>query len=285
VLSARCLTPVSLDELAVALRELTPGGRLLAGGTDLVRAMNQDRWEPEIVVDLSAVSGLAGVSRHGDRLHVGSMTTFSDLQRNELVRRHAPSLAAAAAGIGSVQTRNVATIGGNVANASPCADSVPALLALGATVAVMGPDGGPGERALEEIIVGEGRNGLAIGEVITGFWVPVLGGRRDAFVKVGPRTAVAVARLSMAAVVEYDGAVIAEARVALGAVGPMAFRDPQVEGALRGRPADGATAAAFADACAAAVCRSIPDRPSLPYKRRLAAGVAGDVWAALGFGS
>ena len=286
MLTARCLTPSGLDELAAALSQLTSGGRLLAGGTDLVRAMVHDRWEPDVLVDLSGVAGLAGVRRHWRRLHVGAMTTFAVLERDELVRRYLPSLARAAGGVGAVQTRNLATIGGNVANASPCADSVPVLLALDATAEVMGADGELCERAIEQVVVGDGQNGLGRDEAIIGFWLPLPGpDRRDAFVKVGPRTTVAVARLSIAAAVESSGGVIGDARVALGAVGDTAFRAAEIEQMLRGRPADAETAAAFAEACAAAVRRSIPGRPSLPYKERLAAGVAADIWHALGFGS
>lgn len=286
MLTTRCLAPASLDDLAAALHACTPASRLLAGGTDLVRAMNHDRWAPDLLIDLSSVAGLAGVRLVGERLHVGAMTTFAGLQRDALVRRHAPSLAVAAGNVGSAQTRNVATIGGNVANASPCADSVPVLLALGATVEVMGAEGGLQERAVADVVVGDGITRLRRDEVITGFWVPVLrAGRRDAFVKVGPRSTVAVARLSLAVVLAYDDGdgVIAAPRVALGAVGATAFRDDRVERALDGRPANAATAAEFSRECVSAVRRSIPGRPSLPYKETLAAGVAALAWRALGF--
>jgi CO/xanthine dehydrogenase FAD-binding subunit len=283
--NADLLTPGSLEELTVALRGATPSSRLLAGGTDLIRSMHQDPWEPDLLIDLSGVRELDFVRLEGGTLRVGALTTFAELQDDPLVRRHARCLAEAAAQVGSAQIRNVATVGGNIANASPCADSVTALVALGAEVRTIDGSGRSVVRPLEQIVTGSGRTSLAPGEAITEVSFAALGDdERTTFVKIGSRSTVTVARLSMALAVKYDAGAgtLSEARVAMGALAETAFRDACLEELLEGRPADEESARLFAAGCADAVRRAIPGRYSLPYKRHAALGLAYDAWNSLG---
>lgn len=282
---AELLTPADLYELATALAQMTPRSRLLAGGTDLVNALRREGTEPDLLVDLSDLTELHIVSREERLLHVGSMVTFSELQADRVVRDCAPCLAQAAAQVGSVQIRNLATVGGNVASASPCGDSIPALMALEARVTVLQRDGTTSLRPIRDVVLGPGTTSLALGEAIVDFvFAPLEPSQRSVFVKIGSRSAVSVARLSAAVVLQCDGreGTLSGVRVALGAVGATAFRDPTVEASLEGAPAGPATARRFADACADAISRSIPGRPSLPYKRRAALGLACDAWNGLG---
>ncbi|MBT9135660.1 MAG: Nicotinate dehydrogenase FAD-subunit [Firmicutes bacterium] len=108
-----------------------PDAKLLAGGTDLIVQMREGRVSPRTLVDLSRLSELSCIKLRHDTLHIGCMTTFNQVARNPLVVRHAPVLAQAARQVGSVQIRNQGTIGGNLANASPAADSIPPLITLG----------------------------------------------------------------------------------------------------------------------------------------------------------
>lgn len=281
---ADVLTPTGMEELVAALARATTSSRLLAGGTDLVLDIRIPGNAPDLLIDLSALTELSYVRVDSDQIHVGALTTFSRLQSDPLVREHAWCLAQAAAQVGSRQIRNIATVGGNIANASACADSAPALLALGATVATVDAAGRRATRPLEEVLVGSGKTSLAHDEAITEFTFPALGeANRSAFAKIGTRMAVSVARLSMALVVRFDpsAGVITEARVGLGAVGPAAFRDATLEQTLEGHPADEQTVRRFADECIAAVQRSIPGRYSLPYKQHAARGLAYDAWNAL----
>jgi xanthine dehydrogenase FAD-binding subunit len=282
------LLPRDLGELAEALGRATPRSRLLAGGTDLVRSMTWDGLRPDLIIDLSGVRELAGVGEEDGRLLVGATTSVAQLQSDPLVRRHAACLALAAGSMGSTQTRNMATIGGNVANASPCGDTVPALLALEAVARVLGADGTISERPVREVITGYEKTSLAHDEALAGFLIPLSGGRcRSTYAKIGSRTTVTIARLSMALVVEHDpaSAVLSRPRVGLGALGETAFREPRLEAFLDGRVADEETARLFAQECAAAVERAIPGRYSLAYKRAAAAGLADDAWRGLGFAS
>jgi len=278
------VTPVSAEELVAALARATPHTRLLAGGTDLVRAIRVLGSEPDTIIDLTGLTELSYVRLDGETLRIGATTTFTQLQTDPLVREHALCLGLAAAQVGSAQIRNVGTIGGNIANASPCADGATALTALGAAVTTVDGAGAVRSRAIGEVLLGPNRTSLGHDEAITEFSCAALGAdRRSAFAKIGSRTAVSVARLSAALVVRFDAAAgaITGVRVALGAVGEAAFRATAVEQALEGRPADAETARLFAEGCVAAVQASIPGRYSLPYKQHAAVGLAYDAWNGL----
>jgi CO/xanthine dehydrogenase FAD-binding subunit len=287
VTSTRLLAPETVGELVAALAQATPQTRLLAGGTDLVRTLRRPGSEPDILIDLSDLRELAEVRLDGGRLHVGALCTFTQLQWEPLVREHALCLSLAAAQVGSTQIRNVGTVGGNVANASPCADGATALTALDAEVSTLDGSGVTRKRTIGEVVLGPNRTSLGCDEAITGFEFPALGPEhRSAFSKIGSRTAVSVARLSCGLVVRYDAAsgTLASVRVALGAVGDTAFRAPELEKELEGQPVNEETARLFAEGCVTAVQRSIPGRYSLPYKRHAAVGLAYDAWNMLALG-
>jgi CO/xanthine dehydrogenase FAD-binding subunit len=282
------LAPRDRSELVEALARMTGQSRLLAGGTDLVREMTKNGLRPDLLVDLNDLDELRGVGIKDGVIRIGALTTFARLQEDPVLRRHGRCIADAAASVGSVQIRSAATIGGNVANASPCGDSIPALLALEAKAEIWDAADDTELRPIADVVTGAGRTSLAPGQVIAAFVFPVPDERwLTAFAKVGSRSAVTVARLSAAVAVEMrpDGRSIGEARVALGAVGETAFRDPLVESVLAGGRSDARMGLRFAEACCDAVCRSIPGRYSLGYKCRAAAGLADDVWRGLGFAS
>ncbi len=278
------VTPEAIDELIAALAAATPRTRILAGGTDLVRAIRRPGDEPDVIIDLTGLAELSYVRLDGQTLRVGATTTFTELQAHPLVREHALCLGLAAAQLGSAQIRNIGTIGGNIANASACADSATALTALGAAVTTVNGAGALKARPIGEVLLGPNRTSIAQDEAITEFSFAALGPEhRSAFAKVGSRTAVSVARMSAALVVRFDAAAgtLADVRVALGAVGGAAFRAAALEQTLEGRPADGESARLFAEGCVAAVQDSIPGRYSLPYKQHAAVGLAYDAWNGL----
>ncbi len=283
----RVLTPATRDELVEALAQATPRTRLVAGGTDLVRELHRPGEAPDLLIDLTGVSGLATIRLDDGSLHIGALSTFTGLQEDPLVRRHALCLSLAAAQVGSVQIRNAGTLGGNVANASPCADGATALMALDADVVTVDGAGEERRRPLCEVLLGPGRTALRHDEAIIEYPLPALSAdHRSVFAKVGSRTAVSVARLNAALVVRLDATtgVLAEVRVALGAVGGTAFRVPELERELEGRAVDQGSARLFADGCMAAVQASIPGRYSLPYKQHAAVGLAYDAWNMLALG-
>jgi CO/xanthine dehydrogenase FAD-binding subunit len=284
----RLLTPANLVELTDALGAMTAQSRFLAGGTDLVRSMQQDRWTPDLIVDLGDLAGLHGIRTTTDALCIGAATTFTDIASHPLVLRHATCLARAAAVVGSVQTRNMATIGGNIGNASPCGDSLAPLLALEARGVVLDSGGATCERPVAEILAGPGHTTLRHDEIITELVLPLLGDDwRSTYAKLGSRTMVSVARVGMAVVVRLDAAAetIVEARVGIGALGRTAFRAEGLEQVLTGSRINQSTRDAFVAACPDVARQSIPGRYSLPYKQEAIRGVAWDAWESLGLES
>lgn len=278
------LAPRDLAALAAALARATPDTRLIAGGTDLMLQLRTSAVRPDLLIDLSGMHELSFIRKERSLIRIGAMTTFTQIQRHAMLEIHASCLARAAAQVGSPQIRNVATIGGNVANASPCADAIPALLVLGAQVGVLNPTGNVEQRPLRELLVEADETTLRPDEAIVDFsFVPLSGSQRSTFGKVGARSSVAVAKLSAAMIVKLDETqrTICEAKIAFGSVAPMAFVDDYVAEVLRGKPVNAGTIELFAAACSSMVSQSIPNRSSLPYKRHAVRGLAHDLWSVI----
>ncbi|ADL12005.1 FAD binding domain-containing protein [Acetohalobium arabaticum] len=152
----------TVDEAISLLQKFNGEAVLLAGGTDVIVEAKEEGVEFERVVDISRTDELRGISLEGDKIHIGAATKFYEIVDSEIVRENAGVLARAANKVGSVQTRNMGTIGGNVGNAAPSADSLPSLLILDAQVVVADPEGekcvpvneifeGPGETVLNSL--------------------------------------------------------------------------------------------------------------------------------------
>jgi CO/xanthine dehydrogenase FAD-binding subunit len=211
---ADVVLPTSVAEL-VAARAADPGALLLAGGTDLMVAVNAGWTSPRSVVALRRVEGLRGVRVEGDEVVVGAATTYRALLAPD-VAPLVPALAQAARTVGSPQIRAAGTIGGNIGTASPAGDTLPVLVAAGATVELAGPDG---TRSLPvgEVFTGVKRTALAPGEVVTAVRIPRATGPQG-YRKVGVRNAMVIAVASVALVVD---AAHRRVGVGLGSVGPV----------------------------------------------------------------
>ncbi|MES2492397.1 MAG: xanthine dehydrogenase family protein subunit M [Pseudomonadota bacterium] len=265
--------PASLRE-AAQLLEADPTARVLAGGTDLIVQMRAGRTAPGAVIDLKRIAGISGVrDLPGGGFAIGAATACTALQDHPALVASWPGVVEAANLIGSVQVRNRATIAGNLCNASPAADSVPALIAAGATALVVGP-GGVREVPVEAIPAGPGRTTLAPGEVVAEIRLPArpVGGG-DAYLRLIPRTEmdIAIVGAGAALVLGADGTCTA-ARVALGAVAATSLRLDAAAAALVGTRLDEAALAAMA-AAACAAARPIDDKRGSAVYRTAMAGV------------
>jgi CO/xanthine dehydrogenase FAD-binding subunit len=208
------------DRLADAIAILGDGGirsRALAGGTDLLIRLRDGSLRPEVVVDVKRISEIDdGIREIGDRLVIGGRTVMTDIVAHPRIRRDFAALAEAAAVVGSVQIRNRATLSGNIANASPAADTVPAMLVYGATVVATGPDG---ERriVLDDVFVRSGLTTLRAGELITAIELPLPDGPRGSIhLRRTRRRGHDLASVTFACAVGADGVT----RLAFGSVGP-----------------------------------------------------------------
>ncbi len=166
--------PSSLTELHAILAAHGTGARLLAGGTDLIIRLRDGSMRPELVVDVKGIDELDDtILVVGDRLVIGARTTMTDIAAHPLIRREYTALAESAAVVGSVQIRNRATLAGNICNASPAADTAPALLVYGAEVVVAGP-GGTRRIPIDEWFVRSGVTTMAADELVTAIELPLI---------------------------------------------------------------------------------------------------------------
>jgi len=253
-------TPNSLEE-ALEVRFTHPEATPVAGGTDLMVDMNARRVRPSALLDLSHVGELKGWQRENGTVFVGAGMTFARIQRELIEFR---PLVEAARSIASPQIRNRATIGGNLATASPAGDSIPVLAAYDADVVVASSETWLRRIPLSEFLVGPKRTSLAPDELIVGVeWRPVVGA--GSFAKVGRRGAMIIAIASACLQADEDGHGV---RLALGSVGPTVLRARRAEEFAKGLDwSDPATLAEFGR-LAAAETRPIDDRRGTASYRR-----------------
>jgi carbon-monoxide dehydrogenase medium subunit len=230
--------PASLEELNSIL-SLRAGviSKFLAGGTDLLPAMRTGKENPELVLDLKGLPDLRGVHSCGKgRLRIGALTTLHSLEVNETVRGRAAALFDAVRGLGSWQVRNRGTLGGNLANGSPTADTAAPILALDAEILTWRPSGARRIPA-DAFWLGAGKTALQTGEIITGVEIPLKEGSVSAYTKLGKRRAMEIAIASAAVVLRREEGIVREARIALGGAGPTPVRARSAEAYLTGRTA------------------------------------------------
>jgi CO/xanthine dehydrogenase FAD-binding subunit len=165
--------PSSLDEATELL--LAHDAQVIAGGTDALVHMKMERSAPARLVSLRRVPGLRGITADEDGVTIGAMVTIAEIAMDPLIRGHYLALAEACDAFSTTQVATMGTLGGNIANASPAADTAPALLALGAEVIICGP-GRERRVPIEKFFVGPGRSALARGEIVTGVRLPGLAG-------------------------------------------------------------------------------------------------------------
>ncbi len=213
--------PKSLDEAVAAIADAGKSGRVIAGGTDLAVLIRKRVLRPDVLVDLSGVSGHAEITIADGRVEFGGLATHAEIAAHSMVRERAGLLAQACAAVGSPQTRSRGTIGGNVANASPAADSVTALAALDADVRILSVRG---ERIvpIAGFFKGPGVTTLAGDELITGVSFDLPGADAKSYYrKVGQRNALVIAIVSIGATFDPGTATV---RLAFGSVAPTVVR-------------------------------------------------------------
>ena len=260
------LAPRRLDE---ALSLLTPEAVPLAGGTDLFLRIERRQTQPDAVVDLKRIPDMDRIEPSDAGLRIGALALMETLAASPLVRKDYDALARSARVVGSIQTRNRATVGGNLANASPAADTATPLMALGAAVEGADADG-IRQMPVEQLFLGPGRTALRDNEVLTAILIPAMPARAGSAFERCVRTAMDIAVVNCAAFLrlDEDGAV-AEARIALGAVGPTPLRAASAESLLKGRRFGPGVAEEAAE-CAAADAQPIDDvRAGADYRREM----------------
>ena len=266
--------PETLDA-AVGLLAQAPGeARVLAGGTDLLVQLKTDLIAPDLVVDIKGIGELREVKREpSGGFRVGAAVTGAELKEHPELKTVWPGVIEAANLIGSTQIQGRATMGGNLCNASPAADSVPALIAAGAQAVVAGPDGRR-EIPVEDVVLAPRKLSLAKGEFVVAFLLPPRPQRAsDAYLRFIPRTEMDIAVVGAGVNLTLDAkGKIADARVGLGAVAARPLLVPEATAALIGTGLDDAALAKFEGAVRAA-CKPIDDKRGTREFRIKVAGV------------
>jgi carbon-monoxide dehydrogenase medium subunit len=265
--------PDTIDGAVALLAGASGEARALAGGTDLLVQLRAETVVPDLVVDLKRIPELRGIAAEDGGFRIGAAVTGAEMGEHPEVRALWPGVVEAFELIGSTQVQGRASLGGNLCNASPAADSVPAMIAAGAVARVAGP-GGLREVPVEEIAVGPAKTSLAKGEIVVSILLPARPARSgDAYLRFIPRTEMDIAVVGVGVSLTLDEAgVCSAARVSLGAVAERALLVPEAAAALIGSKLDDAALARLA-AAASAACRPIDDKRGTKEYRIEVAGV------------
>lgn len=269
------VSPQSVADCIAVLSEHARSGdrvQVLAGGTDLMVQIRSVDNSPRTIVDIKKIAETNRLDIGADEIYIGSAIPSAALFENDELKSKLPGLIEASDLIGSTQIQGRATIGGNLCNASPAGDSIPAMIAVGAVCDIANADGGR-QLPVEEFVTGVGQNALEDGEFLLGLKVPTPGANSsDAYLRFIPRTEmdIAVAGCGVSLTVESDGTCSA-ARVGIGAVAPTALLVPGAADALIGSQLDDAALRAAGEACTAASSPISDKRGTADYRRRVVA--------------
>ena len=265
------VTPASLDQ-ALELLASDHAARPFAGGTDLMVQLEAGHLPAGRYVNLWGLGELRGITESPDSVTIAAATTYTDVRTSEVLAREYPLLVRAAEETGGIATQNRGTIGGNIANASPAADTPPALLVYDADLELRSRAGTRRvpyttfHTAYKQIV-------LAPGEIISHIRLPRRRGWRDYYRKVGPRRAQAISKVCFAGSILVNGDTVRDVRVALGSVAPFVLRAVQVENSLRGSRLDDAAVVAAERALRSEI-KPIDDlRSTAEYRLRVAANL------------
>ena len=267
--------PSTVEEAIRILAEASGTAKVLSGGTDLLVQLRSGRTKPDLIVDIKKIPGISGIRERDGAFVIGAATPGAVIGECDALKQAWPGIVEAANLIGSTQVQGRASLAGNLCNASPAADSVPALIAARATCVIAGANGRR-EVPVESIPTGPGRTSLKPDEFIVEFHLPKRPSRSaDAYLRFIPRTEMDIAVVGAAVSLTLDaGGVCTDARIVLGAVAPTAVLVPEAAAALIGRKLDDAALAAL-DQAARRACKPIDDkRGTIEYRTKVAGVMA-----------
>ena len=265
--------PDSLEGAVTLLAAANGEARVLAGGTDLLVQMRADVAEPELIVDIKRIPETRAITEEKGGWRIGAAATGAELKEHPRLKNVWPGVVEAANLIGSTQVQGRATLGGNLCNGSPAADSVPALIAAAAVATLAGPQG-KRDLPVEDVMLGPRKLALRKGEIVVSFLLPPRPARSsDAYLRFIPRTEMDIAVVGAGVSLTLDGGgTVAAARVSLGAVAARVLLVPEAAQAIIGSRLDAAAQQRLA-AAARAACQPIDDKRGTTEFRIEVAGV------------
>jgi len=270
MVSTDYLSPTDLKEATKLLKKWKRRACVVAGGTNVIPEMRAGKTSPRLLLDITRVEELRGIQDRGASIWIGALTSVSQVMGSPLIEREGWILQQACKQLGNPLVRNRATIAGNLANASPAADTAVPLLALDAVVRVCGPDAREGEVPLSAFFLGPNRTILRDDDLITGIeFNKTKPPQKTAYFKLGLRKAMAISVASVAVWLETSGNRFSRVRIALGAVAPTPIRATETEAFLEGQ----ATTVAVIDEAGQRVAQEVKPikdiRGSTEYRRHV----------------
>lgn len=266
-------SPSSLGEALEILENYGERARVIAGGTDLMIAIKEGRLGAELLVDISRIPNLSFIGEEGNRIRIGPLLTHGEVASSGPIKKGASVLGRAAHCVGSPQIRNMGTIGGNIVNASPAADTVPALVVLGAQL-VLKRKGEERSLPIADFYLGPYSTVIRPQELLTEISFPKFGdGWRSSFIRLARRKALAISRINIAVLARMDEMRAQEVRISVGSSTPTPCRMERAEAVLR----DAAPSAEVIEEASRAVAEEMVTRsgvrPSTEYKRPAVQGL------------
>jgi aerobic carbon-monoxide dehydrogenase medium subunit len=265
----RYVRATTVEDAVAHLRDDPDGTKVLAGGTALVLMLRNGLVRPERLVDITAIPGLRHVETQGEWLAIGGLLPMADAARHPLISGHFPALATAFRAVGNVRIRNAGTVAGNVVEADYASDPPSVLVALGAVVDIVGPEGSRTE-SVEDFIRGFYTTTLGPAELVTGVRVPIVAGRRSTYLKYRSRSTEDRPCVGVAATLDLRGdGTVERCEVAIGAAAARPQRYPDLTAVLVGRRIDESAVAEVAAAYAQRIDPMEDQRGSAWYRRQM----------------
>ena len=268
------LRPHSLDECLAVLAAHGDESAILAGGTDLMISLRSGSRIPRYVLDVSRLAEIRSVEQHAELIKIGAILTYSELIAHPLIVKMFPALSAAMSCVGSLQIRNVGTLGGNIANSSPAADSIPPMMIHDAQVMIQRANSVRIEK-LERLIVGAYSNTLEPDELIT--WIilkPAESVYKQTYRRIARRRSLSIARVNAAICGKLDASgLIADVKISVGSVAPAPLRIKKVEDSLIGLKPEPKFIQETGELIARHIVDLVGTRHSTEYKRPAIAGL------------
>lgn len=272
----KALSPKNLDELVTALNNMTDKSKIIGGGTDLIISIQRGRIEPDCLLLMNNVQESRKIEIFSDRLEIGSSVTMTEIAESQLIPANFSAIREAASDVGSLQVRNRATIGGNIANASPAGDLIPVLYLLNAQAHVLDNQGQTTKINIENLITGAGQTCLNPQQAIYKFEIP-LTDKITHFIKMGSRSKVTVARINLTAALNLnDNNIITDTDVIASSIYTKPLNLKAITPSLRGLTPDDPAAAQFISRY---ITDFINENTHRVYKAAAVKGVALDLMA------
>lgn len=275
------ISPKNLDELYKALQKKDDNTYVLAGGTDLCIKFIKNQVFDYKIIDISKVEELKKVSETNDTIDIGASVTMTELEDSLVIQENIPALIGAAYNLGSTQIRNRATIGGNLANAAQCGDTIPVLFAYDAEIKILNSKNEYRFEKVRDLVTGIGKTTLKADEIVTNIIIKK-SNHISAFSKVGSRKTVTISKINCCGkfYIDVDN-VIKEAEVYMGAVGIKPIKATLIENELLGKKLE-SISINLEEAVQMQIENAIPDRSSKHYKKIAAIGLVEDMLRGLG---